>query len=54
MGLIYSDIALINGDNFAMVRFHFIGETEIKRMQFNLLVDTGSYKLCINKSIQNS
>ncbi|MEI6185439.1 MAG: aspartyl protease family protein [Bacteroidota bacterium] len=52
MGLVYADIELINGDDLALVRRHIIGEEEIKRMHLNLLVDTGSYMLCINESIQ--
>jgi clan AA aspartic protease len=52
MGLIYADIELINGGDIEMARRHIIGEDEIKRMRINALVDTGSYMLCINESIQ--
>ena len=52
MGLVYADVELINGDDLALVRRHIIGEEEIKRMHLNMLVDTGSYMLCINESIQ--
>jgi clan AA aspartic protease len=52
MGLIYTDIEIINGEDIALARRHVIGEEEIKRMHLNLLVDTGSYMLCINESIQ--
>ncbi len=52
MGLIYADIELINGDDLAMSRRHIIGEEEVKRMHVNMLVDTGSYMLAINESIQ--
>ena len=52
MGLIYADIELINGGDIEMARRYIIGEEEIKRMSLNVLVDTGSYMLCINKSIQ--
>ncbi len=52
MGLVYADIELINGDDLALSRRHIIGEEEIKRMQVNILVDTGSYYLCINETIQ--
>ena len=52
MGLIYADIELINGGDIEMARRYIIGEDEIKRMTLRVLVDTGSYMLCINKSIQ--
>lgn len=52
MGLVYADIELINGGDIEMARRHIIGEEEIRKMQINALVDTGSYMLCINESIQ--
>jgi len=52
MGLIYADIELINGDDLALARRHMIGEEEVKRMPLSALVDTGSYMLVINESIQ--
>jgi clan AA aspartic protease len=52
MGMIYAEIELINGGDLEMARRHFIGEEEVKRMPISALVDTGSYMLCINQSIQ--
>lgn len=52
MGLVYADIELINAGDIEMARRHIIGEYEIKRMHINALVDTGSYMLCINETIQ--
>jgi clan AA aspartic protease len=52
MGLIYADIELINADDVALARRHVIGEEEIKRMPVKVLVDTGSYMLAINETIQ--
>ncbi len=52
MGLVYADIELINGGDMELARRQIIGEEEIKRMQVNILVDTGSYYLCINETIQ--
>jgi clan AA aspartic protease len=52
MGLVYAEIELINAEDIALARRYFIGEDEIKRMSINALVDTGSYMLCINESIQ--
>ncbi len=52
MGLVYADIELINADDLALARRHIIGDEEVKRMHINALVDTGSYMLAINESIQ--
>lgn len=52
MGLIYGDIELINGGDLELARRHYIGGDKIKRMHISALVDTGSYMLCINESIQ--
>ena len=52
MGLVYAEIELINGGDLEMARRHIIGEEEVKRMPITALVDTGSYMLCINKTIQ--
>ena len=52
MGLIYADIELINSEDIALARRHYIGEEEIKRMHISALVDTGSYMLAINENIQ--
>jgi clan AA aspartic protease len=52
MGLVYADIELINGEDIVLARRHIIGEEEIKRMNINMLVDTISYYLCINETIQ--
>ncbi|AYQ30712.1 retropepsin-like aspartic protease [Runella sp. SP2] len=52
MGLVYAEIELINAEDLALARKFYIGEDEIKRMYVTGLVDTGSYMLCINESIQ--
>lgn len=52
IGLVYADIEIINGGDLEMARRNIIGEEEIKRMPLNILVDTGSYYLCINETIQ--
>jgi len=52
MGLIYTDIELINAIDLALARRHIIGEEEIKRMHVNMLVDTGSVYMCINETVQ--
>ena len=52
MGLIYADITLINGEDLILAKKHIIGQEEVKQMNVNMLVDTGSYNLCINEEIQ--
>lgn len=52
MGLVYAEIELINADDLALVRRHYMDQDEVKRMWISALVDTGSYMLCINESIQ--
>lgn len=52
MGLIYAEIELINGDDLALERKYIIDKDEVKRMRLTVLVDTSSYMLCINESIQ--
>jgi clan AA aspartic protease len=52
MGLIYADIELINVEDLTMVRRGFMDNDDVKRMQVNILVDTGSYMLAINENIQ--
>jgi clan AA aspartic protease len=52
MGLVYADIELINAYDLEQARRHIIGEDEVKRMPLNILIDTGSYMLAINESIQ--
>ncbi len=52
MGLVYATIELINGEDLILAKRHIIGEEEIKRMSFRMLVYTGAYNLCINEEIQ--
>lgn len=52
MGLVYADVELINSEDLGLARRYMIGEEEVKRMNVNILVDTGAYNLCINETIQ--
>ncbi len=52
MGLIYAEIQLINGDDLALVRRNLMDKDEVKSIWVTALVDTGSYMLAINESIQ--
>jgi clan AA aspartic protease len=52
MGLVHAEVELINRDVLVLARKFIIGEEEVKRMHVTMLVDTGSYMLAINESIQ--
>lgn len=52
MGAIYADIQLINNDDLALMRRHYIGEDEVRSIPVNIRLDTGADMLCINESIQ--
>ena len=51
--MVYADIELINSSDMEMARRHIIGTDEIKRMQLNMLVDSGAYMMAINETIQS-
>ncbi len=53
MGFVYTEIELINGEDLTLERRNLIGADEVKRMTVTMLVDTGSYMLCINEVIQS-
>jgi clan AA aspartic protease len=53
MGLVYAEIELTNGEDVALAKRHFIGQEEIKRQTFNMLVDSGALNLCINETMQD-
>ena len=52
MGLVYADIEIINGEDLVMVRKNLMDSEEVKRLFVNILVDTGSYMMCVNESMQ--
>jgi len=52
MGLVYTEIELINGGDLEMERRKLMDKDEVRRMYITALVDTGSYMLCINEVIQ--
>jgi clan AA aspartic protease len=52
VGLIYANIELINAIDLGMSKRSIIGINEIKRLNVNMLVDTGSEYMCINETIQ--
>ena len=53
MGLTYADIELINAEDLGLARKYIISDEEVKKLQLNILVDTSSYNLCINETIQS-
>ena len=53
MGLTYADIELINAEDLGLARKYIIGDEDVKKLNLNILVDTGSYNLCINETIQS-
>lgn len=52
MGLVYTEIELINGDDLSLERRNLLEKDAVRRMYVTALVDTGSYMLCINEVIQ--
>jgi clan AA aspartic protease len=53
MGLVYAEITLINGGDLSLVRHNFIKETEIKKMDVNMRVNTNCVYTFINEAIQS-
>ena len=49
MGLVYADITLINSEDIVLAKRNLIDQEEIKQITVNMLVDKGSYNLCINE-----
>lgn len=52
MGLVYADVALINGEDLTLARRHIIGQEEVKQMTVNMVADSGAYMMAINENIQ--
>ncbi|MGI8788267.1 MAG: clan AA aspartic protease [Pyrinomonadaceae bacterium] len=53
MGLVYAEIELFNAGELYNFRKGEISEDEVKQVKVNALVDSGSYMLTINDTIQN-
>jgi clan AA aspartic protease len=52
MGLIYAEIELINAGDISLARKNYIDQADIKRIIIDMVVDKGTYWLCINEEIQ--
>ena len=53
MGLIYSNIELINAGDVEVAHRGYIKEADIRSLNVKALVDSGAYTLCINESIKD-
>lgn len=51
-GLVYAEIDIISVDDIVLHRRGIINESEIKKVTFNALVDTGAYMLSINENVR--
>ena len=52
MGLVYAEIELINGGDLELARRNMLDPEDIKRMSVEMLVDSGSYYMCINETVK--
>ena len=52
MGLVYSEVKLINAEDAAMARRHLLDKDEVRHVSVRVLVDSGSWMLAINENIQ--
>ncbi|MCU0443441.1 MAG: aspartyl protease family protein [Microscillaceae bacterium] len=52
MGLIRTEIELLNSDDIALSRKSFITKDQIKKMAVAALVDTGAFMLAINENVK--
>ena len=52
MGLVYAEIELINGGDLELARRNILDPEDIKRMSVEMLVDSGSYYMCINETVK--
>jgi hypothetical protein len=50
--MVYADIELTNTTDIELAKRHIIGIEEIKRINVNMLADSGAYMMAINESIQ--
>jgi len=52
MGLVYADIELVNSDDIALFNAGVKNTGEVRRETVTMLVDSGSYMLCVNEKIR--
>ena len=51
MGLVYAEIELLRGADLVLVEEGYLEKDKIRRMNINLLVDSGAYMLALNEHI---
>ena len=52
MGLTYATLEVINAGDNGMARRNLMPETEVRRAQVRMLVDSGAYMLCLNEHLR--
>jgi clan AA aspartic protease len=52
MGLVYAEIEIINAGDLEMVRRSVLDADDVKKMTVEMLVDSGSYYMCINETVK--
>lgn len=52
MGLTYANIELLNPDDVRAARKGLLDQEDVRRIQMNMLVDSGALMLCINEEIK--
>jgi clan AA aspartic protease len=54
MGMVYANIELLNGGDVELNRRQYIEEEEIRKVEINMMVDTGAIMLTINEEIREA
>ncbi len=52
MGLVYAEIELISAGDLELARRNMLDIDEVKKMNVEMLVDSGSYYMCINETVK--
>jgi hypothetical protein len=52
MGLVYTNVELINGEDEGLARAYFIEQSQVRRLQVKMLITPRSCMLAINEEIQ--
>lgn len=52
MGMIRTELELINSGDLTMVRRKLMEESKVRKVKVTALVDSGAYMMCINETIK--
>jgi clan AA aspartic protease len=52
MGLVYAEIELINAVDLELARRNMLDMDDLKKINVKMLVDSGSYYMCINETVK--